>query len=119
MLLSPDHVRILGAVRTRFILLVLVGLIGGSLLASGVTLASMDERSAVELSLVCQTDATEAADNECCDNCGHVCCLPGAAATVNSVVTIAATPLILTPPTALRERPVPVLLEPPRPTHLR
>jgi hypothetical protein len=100
--------------------LLLVSLIAGGLLTPEPARSSAEDgRSAIELSVACQTDLSEGAADDCCDYCGHVCCLPGAVATVSSVVAIAPPPLILAPATALRERPVPVLLEPPRPTLLR
>ena len=106
--------------RTGIILLLFLGLFAGCLRApEGTAFASPDNPAAVDLAPACSTDSTGDTSDECCDHCGHVCCLPGAVATVISIVTIAPAPLILAPPTALPERPVPVLLEPPRPTPLR
>lgn len=120
MLRYPHQVRILQSVRTWFSLLLLVCLNAGGLVASGPAQASAENGQAVvELPLACQTDSTESADEDCCDYCGHVCCLPGVVTTVSSAATIAPPQLIIAPTTALRERPVPVLLEPPRPTLLR
>jgi hypothetical protein len=116
---SPHLVRILWAVRIWFILLLLVTLTAGDLLTPEPAVGAADDGlAALGLSLACQTDPGGSADEVCCDQCGHVCCLPGAVATVSSVVTIPPPQLITAPTTALREGPVPVLLEPPRLTPL-